>query len=94
MEGHTFAGYTVTWGLEGSSVPAGTMFIPDINTLSTTIPDLDCGANCSFEVSADSISVSALAPPASRIPAVGVQGLMILILVLLGIGMAGIKRYF
>ena len=94
MEGHTFAGYTVTWGLEGSSVPAGTIFISDINTLSTVITDLDCGANCSFEVSADSISVSTLAPPASRIPAVGVQGLMILILVVLGIGMAGIKRYF
>ena len=92
MEGHRFAGYTVTWGLDGSSIPAGTMFIPDINTLSATIPDLGCGANCSFEVSADSISVSALAPPASRIPAVGVQGLMILILVVLGIGMAGIRR--
>jgi hypothetical protein len=48
------------------------------------------------QVSADSSSVSALAPPASRIPAVGVQGLMILILILvvLGIGMAGIRRYF
>ncbi|MCX2975962.1 fibronectin type III domain-containing protein [Candidatus Marimicrobium litorale] len=93
MEGHTFAGYTVTWGLEGSSIPAGTMFISDINTFSTVITDLDCGANCSFRVSADSISLSALAPPASRIPAVGVQGLIILILLMLGIGAAGIRRF-
>ena len=93
MGGHTFAGYTVTWGLEGSSIPAGTIFISDINTLSTVITDLDCGANCSFEVSTDSISVSALAPPASRIPAVGVQSLIFLTLFMLGIGLVGIRRF-
>ncbi|MGB5290690.1 MAG: fibronectin type III domain-containing protein, partial [Lysobacterales bacterium] len=34
LGGHTFAGYTVSWGLAGSGIVTGTIIIPDYDTLS------------------------------------------------------------
>jgi hypothetical protein len=101
LGGHTFAGYTVSWGLQGSGIATGTIIIPDYNTLSTTITGLDCNANYSFAVTASSVDGSAggsgtgsvLAPSASPVPALGLLGSIPLTLVMLGIGMAGVRRF-
>ncbi|WP_170287236.1 fibronectin type III domain-containing protein [Halioglobus maricola] len=101
LGGHTFAGYTVSWGLGGSGTATGTIFIPDYNTLSTTISGLNCNTNYSFAVTASTVDGSAgssgtgtvLTPPASPVPALGMRGSILLALVMLGISMAGVRRF-
>lgn len=100
MGGHTFGGYTVTWGLEGSGIATGTIIIPDYDTLSTTITGLDCNAKYLFAVTASSVDGSAggsgtsiVTTPSLPIPALDQMGLMLLTLLMLGIGMVGVRRF-
>ena len=100
MGGHTFAGYTVSWGLEGSGIATGTIIVPDYDTLSTTITDLDCNAIYSFAVTARSVDGSAggsgtsiVATPPLPIPVLDQLGLMLLTLLMLGVGMVGVRRF-
>lgn len=94
MGGQTFTGYTVTWGYDGSSIAAGTLLIDDYDIQSTVIGDLGCNPNCIFSVTANALDVSVLpsAPVASPIPALGLQALILLILVMLGTGIIWIRR--
>ena len=101
MDGHTFAGYTVIWGLEGSGIVTGSIIIPDYDTLSTTITGLDCNAIYSFAVTASSVdgSVGGLGtsivatPPLPPVPALDQMGLLLLTLLMLCIGMLGVRRF-
>jgi hypothetical protein len=101
LGGHTFAGYTVSWGLEGSGIATGTIIIPDYDTLSTTITDLDCNTKYFFAVTASSVDGSAggsgtsivLTPPLPPVPALDQMGLMLLTLLVLGVGMVGVRRF-
>lgn len=94
MGGQTFTGYTVTWGYDGSSIAAGTLLIDDYDIQSTVIGDLGCNPNCVFSVTANALDVSVLpsAPVASPIPALGLQALILLILVMLGTGIIWTRR--
>ena len=101
LGGHPFGGYTVTWSLEGSDSLAGAILIPDYDTLSTTIDGLDCNARYNFAVGASSVdgasggqgTGSVLIPPPAPVPTLDQLGLLLLTLLTLGLGLAGMRRY-
>jgi hypothetical protein len=104
LGGHPFGGYIVSWSLEGSGVLAGAIVIPDYDTLSTTITGLNCNARYTFTVSVSSVdgasggqgTGSALVPPPPApvpVPALDQFGLLLLTLLTLGVGVAGMRRY-
>ena len=102
MGGHIFAGYTVSWGLEGPGIATGTILIPDYDTLTTTITNLDCNTNYSFAVTATSVvgstggtgtSIVVTPPSPSPIPVLDKMGLLLLIILMLGVGMASLRRF-
>lgn len=100
MGGHEFAGYVVSWAVAGSGTVTGTIVIPDYDTLSTTITDLDCNAAYSFAVTASSVdgssgssgTIIAQTPPVPPVPTLGPVGLLLLTLLMLGVGTAGVRR--
>jgi hypothetical protein len=102
LGGHPFAGYTVTWRLAGSGALAGAIVIPDYDTLSTTITGLNCDARYNFAVGASGVDGTSggqgtgsvlVPPPPVPVPALDQFGLLLLTLLTLGVGVAGMRRY-
>ena len=100
LGGHEFAGYVITWSVEGSGVIAGTTVIPNYDTLSTTINGLNCNTRYLFTIAVNtdaggtgSPGTSTTVVPAVPVPVLDHVGLLLLVTLMLGIGMVGIRRF-
>jgi len=101
LGGHQFAGYLVTWSVQGSGVIAGTAVIQDYDTLSTTISGLNCNIRYRFTVAVITVdggtgnqgASTTIVPAAASIPVLDKAALLLLAVLMLGIGMVGIRRF-
>ncbi len=99
LGGYQFIEYIVTWSVKDSGVIAGAVAIGDYDTLQTTISGLNCNTQYEFAVMVNTVggvnsrgTITATVP-ALPIPMFDKAGLLLLVVLMLGIGMVGIRRF-